>query len=152
MGPAVKTILLVEDDTNDARLLQRAFDRAGLDRQVLRLTNGDEAVAYMMGEGDYANRRAYPPPNLLILDIKLPRRNGFEVLSWMRGMASEYRRVPVVVLSSSREPVDVNRAYELGANSYLRKPDGTEGWMKVAEAIQQYWLRLNHDPEQDSSL
>jgi CheY-like chemotaxis protein len=90
---------------------------------MFRLTNGDDAVAYLSGDAPYENRAAYPMPNVLLLDIKLPRRSGFEVLEWVRRQKSNLRRLPVVMLTSSRHSADINRAYDLGANSYLAKPE-----------------------------
>lgn len=141
-----KTILMVEDDPADARLIQRAFTKAGITDHVVRLTNGDDAVAYLDGQSPYANRAAYPLPTLLLLDIKLPRRNGFEVLQWLRGRKDGLRRMPVIMLTSSRHAVDINRAYDSGVNSYLAKPENTEGLVQVANAIKSYWLSLNEEP------
>lgn len=139
-------ILMVEDDPADARLIQRAFTKAGITDPVVRLTNGDDAVAYLDGQPPYENRAAHPLPNLVILDIKLPRRNGFEVLQWLRGRKDTLRRMPVIMLTSSRHTVDINRAYDSGVNSYLTKPENTEGLLLVANAIRSYWLSLNEEP------
>jgi len=134
---------MVEDDPADVRLIQRAFTKVEITAKVIRLTNGDDAVAYLDGQSPYDNRAAYPLPNLLLLDIKLPRRNGFEVLQWLRGRKDGLRRMPVIMLTSSRHTVDINRAYDSGANSYLAKPENTEGLLQVANAIKTYWLILN---------
>ncbi|PYP93659.1 MAG: two-component system response regulator [Candidatus Angelobacter sp. Gp1-AA117] len=141
-----RTILMVEDDPADMRLIQRAFAKAEITAKVIRLTNGDDAVAYLDGQAPYDNRAAYPLPNLLILDLKLPRRNGFEVLQWLRSRRDGIRRMPVIMLTSSRHTVDINRAYDSGVNSYLAKPENTEGLLQVANAIKTYWLSLNEDP------
>ena len=141
-----RTILMVEDDPADMRLIQRAFAKAEITANVIRLTNGDDAVAYLDGQPPYDNRAAYPLPNLLLLDIKLPRRNGFEVLQWLRGRKDGLKRMPTIILTSSRHAVDINRAYDLGVNSYLVKPENTEGLVRVANAIKTYWLTLNEEP------
>lgn len=141
-----RTILMVEDDPADARLIQRAFSKAGITANVIRLTNGDEAVAYLDGQPPYDNRVAHPLPNLLLLDIKVPRRNGFEILQWLRGRKDGLRRMPTVMLTSSKHTVDINRAYEFGVNSYLVKPESTEGLVQVANAIKSYWLSVNEEP------
>jgi DNA-binding response OmpR family regulator len=141
-----KKILLVEDDPSDARLIQRAFLKAGIKEDVYRLTNGDDAVAYMNGEGPYSNRALYPMPSLVLLDIKLPRRSGIEVLRYIRGCNHSIRRVPIVMLTSSRHSVDVNRAYDYGANSYLTKPDTMQQLVEMAVALRSYWLTLNEEP------
>lgn len=140
-------ILLIEDDPADARLIQRAFAKLKLETPVIRLTNGDDAVAYLNGDAPYENRAAHPIPSVLLLDIKLPRRSGFEILEWLRTHASGLRRLPVVMLTSSRHSIDVNRAYELGANSYLAKPESGSDLEQLAAEFYTYWLRLNRSPD-----
>jgi CheY-like chemotaxis protein len=119
-----QTILLVEDDSNDVLLLQRAFRRAGLTHALQVVSDGDQAVSYLGGEGDYSDRAKHPLPALILLDLKLPRRSGLEVLEWLRGQPAEIKGLPVIVLTSSRLSEDVDRAYGLGANSYMAKPSG----------------------------
>jgi CheY-like chemotaxis protein len=140
-------ILFVEDDPADARLIEHAFQKAGVTTAMVRLWNGDAAVDYLSGSGAYADREAHPLPSIALLDIKLPRRTGLEVLMWIREQQGPIRRLPVVMLTSSTETRDVNRAYELGANSYLRKPDSADQLFNLAEAFRRYWLRLNESPE-----
>jgi CheY-like chemotaxis protein len=140
------TIMLVEDDPADARLIQRAFTKAGISANIVRLNNGDDAVNYLEGKSPYDDRGLYPIPRLLLLDIKLPRRSGLEVLQWLRGRTDELRRLPVIMLTSSRHSIDINRAYDFGVNSYLAKPENTAGLLRVAEAINSYWLSLNEEP------
>lgn len=142
-----RLILLVEDDPADVRLIQRAFRKLESTAPMTRLTNGDDAVAYLSGEAPYENRAAYPIPAVILLDIKLPRRSGFEVLEWLRRQKSALRRLPVVMLTSSRHSVDVNRAYDLGANSYLAKPETPSDLDRLASDFQSYWLSLNQPPE-----
>ena len=141
-----RIILLVEDDPADARLIQRAFTKAGIVDPIVRLTNGDDAVAYIDGQPPYDKRAIHPIPTLVILDIKLPRRTGLEVLKWLRSRSDGLRRLPVLMLTSSRHLVDVNRAYDYGANSYLTKPDTSEQLLTMAQAIRTYWLTLNELP------
>ena len=140
-------VLLVEDDPADARLIQRAFSKLSNVRSVIRLTNGDDAVAYLSGESPYENRGAHPHPAIVLLDIKLPRRSGFEVLQWIRRQASALKRLPVVMLTSSTHSSDINRAHDLGANSYLAKPATGGELDRIAAGIQDYWLGLNEFPE-----
>lgn len=142
-----RLVLLVEDDPADVRLIQRAFSKLATAIPMMRLTNGDDAVAYLSGTGPYENRAAYPVPALLLLDIKLPRRSGFEVLEWLRRHDSALRRLPVVILTSSRHSADVNRAYDLGANSYLAKPETPAQLDELVANFQTYWLSLNQSPE-----
>jgi CheY-like chemotaxis protein len=142
----VKTVLLVEDDPADARLIQRAFDRTEGQVAVLRLQNGDDAVAYLQGTPPFDNRAVHPMPHILVLDIKLPRRSGLEVLQWIRTRTSELRLLPVVMLTSSRHSVDINRAYTLGANSYLAKPESSDQLLSVIGTLKNYWLLMNQNP------
>jgi CheY-like chemotaxis protein len=140
-------VLLIEDDPADVRLIQRAFKKLQDAVTMYRLTNGDDAVAYLSGEGPYENRAAYPMPAILLLDIKLPRRSGFEVLEWVRRQKSNLRRLPIVMLTSSRHSADVNRAYDLGANSYLAKPETPSQLDDLASNFECYWLALNESPD-----
>jgi DNA-binding response OmpR family regulator len=108
--------------------------------------DGEEAVVYLAGEGRYADRLRYPLPGLVLLDLKLPRRSGLEVLQWLREQ-QVLRRLPVVVLSSSREATDIDRAYDLGANSYLVKPVGSDALLGMVRAMDGYWLSHNELPQ-----
>ena len=108
--------------------------------------DGDQAVAYLEGKGDYADRKQHPLPVVVLLDLKLPRRSGLEVLEWMRAQP-DLRRIPVVVLTSSRESVDVNKAYDLGANSYLVKPVTFNDLVELITTLDLYWLILNERPD-----
>jgi CheY-like chemotaxis protein len=138
-------VLLVEDNIDDVVLIERAFDKARIANPLRSVGDGDEAVAYLAGQGAYSDRHAHPLPVLLLLDLKLPRRGGLEVLAWLRREPS-LRRLPVVVLTSSREGADVNRAYELGVNSYLVKPVAFDALLDMMETLNLYWLLLNERP------
>jgi CheY-like chemotaxis protein len=140
-------VLLVEDDPADVRLIQRAFGKLAGDINVVRLRNGDEAVSYLAGDAPYENRGTHPMPSLVLLDIKLPRRSGFEVLEWLRRQTSALKRLPVIMLTSSRHSVDINRAYDLGANSYLAKPDSSTALEELVTKFREYWLSLNEPPD-----
>ena len=133
------TVLLVEDDLNDIFLVKRAFKMARLRNPLQVVTDGQEAVLYLKGEGKYADRQAYPLPKLIVMDIKMPRRSGFEVLQWIKGNSAPLRRIPVVIVSSSENTNDVNRAYELGANAYMVKPVDIKAVEHLFESITQYW-------------
>jgi DNA-binding response OmpR family regulator len=140
-------VLLVDDDPSDFRLIQRAFGKLSDDGfEMFRLTNGDEAIAYLSGASPYGNRSAHPMPAIVVLDLKLPRRSGFEVLQWLRRQSSGLNRMPVIVLTSSRHGTDINRAYDLGANSYLVKPDTALQLEELASQFHAYWVRLNEFP------
>jgi CheY-like chemotaxis protein len=142
----VTPILLVEDDPTDFRLIQRAFGKLNNGFRMFRLTNGDEVVSYLSGDGPYENRAAHPIPAVVLLDLKIPRRSGFEVLEWLRSQPSGLNRLPVIVLTSSRHSTDINRAYDLGANSYLVKPDTGTQLDELVEQFRTYWLGLNEFP------
>jgi CheY-like chemotaxis protein len=139
-------ILLVEDSPDDALLIQRAFHKANLANPVQLVRDGEEAVAYLSGAPPYDDRARFSLPVLMLLDLKLPRRSGLEVLAWVR-QEPALKRLPVVVLTSSRESVDVNRAYDLGVNSYLTKPVGFEALLEMVRNVNLYWLVLNENPE-----
>ena len=139
-------VLLVEDDPADFRLIQRAFSKSTQSFDMFRLTNGDDAVSYLSGEAPYENRAMHPMPCVVLLDLKIPRRSGFEVLQWLRNQSSAISRLPVVVLTSSRHSVDINRAYDLGANSYLVKPENSAQLEQLASQFHIYWLKLNELP------
>ncbi|HEX6549079.1 MAG TPA: response regulator [Gammaproteobacteria bacterium] len=140
------TILLAEDDQNDVMLIKRAFSKSHVINPIACVENGEEAVAYLSGQGDYADRERHPLPFMMLLDLKLPRLSGHEVLKWLREQPG-LKRLPVVVLTSSREPSDINRAYEIGANSYLVKPVVFEEFSTLLKQLQVYWLMLSEHPE-----
>ena len=140
-------ILLVEDDNADAMLIERAIRRAGITYPVRRVGDGDAAVDYLSGLSPYKDREQHPLPVLILLDLKLPRRSGFEVLSWLRAQNTGVQRLPVVVLTSSSHSQDVNRAYDLGANSYLVKPSGPDALLDMIQKLDTYWLTMNRSPE-----
>lgn len=142
-----QTILLVEDNPADILLIQRAFRQADLSHISLQIVrDGDAAVLYLSGEREYLDRERYPLPILMLLDLKLPRRSGHEVLEWLR-QQPDLKRLPVIMLTSSREVFDVNQAYELGVNSYLVKPIGFAALVEMLKTLNLYWLMLNEPPE-----
>lgn len=138
-------ILLAEDDPNDVLLIQRAFQKAGLKNALKVVRDGEQALDYLAGRGTYADRERYPFPYLLLLDLKMPGTDGFEVLHWLRG-EPEMRRLLVVVLTSSNLQADVDRAYELGANSYLVKPLEFDEMVNLIQRFEAYWTEINRTP------
>jgi CheY-like chemotaxis protein len=146
MSVETQTILLVEDDSNDVLLIRRAFQKANLANPIQVAEDGEHAVLYLSGQGPYTDRVRHPLPVLVLLDLKLPRKTGLEVLEWLREQPG-LRRLPVVVLTSSRETSDINRAYDLGANSYLVKPVSRDGLLDLVKNLDVYWLILNQKPE-----
>lgn len=133
------TVLLVEDDLNDIFLVKRAFKKALVRNPLQVVTDGQEAIHYLRGEGKYADREAYPLPTLIVMDIKMPLKSGFEVLEWVKSAEPPLRRIPVVIVSSSDNPADINRAYELGANAYMVKPVNFRAVEQLFESITHYW-------------
>lgn len=142
------TILLVEDNPDDVLLIQRAFRKANLVNPISAVDDGEKAIAYLSGAGEYADRARHPVPVLVLLDLKLPRKSGHEVLSWIKQHPA-FKRMPVVVLTSSTETVDVNKAYDLGANSYLVKPVGFDDLFAMVKTLQPYWMILNQKPDME---
>ncbi|NEQ34596.1 MAG: response regulator [Leptolyngbya sp. SIO4C5] len=138
-------ILLIEDDPNDIFLIQRAFRLARLDNSIYTVKDGDTAVQYLTGEGVYADRGLYPMPGLVILDLKLPKRSGLEVLAWMREKPI-IKRIPVVILTSSNQKIDIDQAYDSGVNSYLIKPVAFDSLISMVGSINDYWIRFNKYP------
>jgi CheY-like chemotaxis protein len=150
MNASPANILLVEDDPNDVLLLERAFRRAGVAYPLSIVNDGDQALDFLLGRGKYQDRLKFPLPDLVLLDLKLPRRSGHEVLRWLRGQPG-LRRLPVIVLTSSKESRDVSEAYDEGANSYLVKPPTVELLIHMVAQLERYWLTLNQGPEISAS-
>jgi CheY-like chemotaxis protein len=140
------TILLVEDDTDDVMNIERAFRKAKLANPLRIVNDGDAAVDYLSGRPPYDDREQNPIPTLVLLDLKLPRRSGLEVLEWIRGN-SQLKRLPVVVLTSSRERRDVNSAYDLSVNSYLVKPVAFDALLELVKSLNLYWIVCNEKPD-----
>ena len=136
------TLLHIEDDQNDVLLFQHACQKCGATCSVQVVADGDEAVAYLSGTGKYHDRARFPYPQLVLLDLKMPRLNGIEALTWIR-KNEKLKHVPVVVLSSSNHGVDIRRAYDAGANSYLVKPVDFNALVEIAKLLATYWLGLN---------
>lgn len=139
-------ILLVEDDPYDATLIQRAINKARILNPVHRLSDGAQAIDYLAGNTPYEDRSRFPLPVLMLLDLKLPKKSGFEVIQWVRSQAV-IRRLPIIVLTSSSQSPDINRAYELGANSYLVKPVGSDALVDLIKSVELYWLISNVNPD-----
>ena len=145
MTPENTLVLLVEDNATDVLLIKRAFDQAKMANPIHVISDGDAAVAYLNGDGVYADRSTHPLPILILLDLKLPRRSGLEVLEWLKGQEA-LRRIPVVMLTSSEQPSDVDAAYDSGVNSYLVKPVEYDSLFKMLKAVNLYWMMLNEHP------
>jgi CheY-like chemotaxis protein len=144
--PENAVILLAEDEEDYVLLIKHAFQKAAIPNPLHVVWNGQEAIAYLGGTGKYADRAEYPLPDLLLLDLKMPRVNGFEVLQWLRSQPG-LSTLRVLVLTSSDQIRDVNEAYRLGANSFLVKPSDFEDVMSLSRLIQDFWLKASLAPE-----
>lgn len=145
-----ETILLVEDNPRDILLVKRAFHKAGITNPIQVVSDGDAAVLYLSGEAPYSDRNLYPLPAVILLDLKLPRRSGAEVLMWLRQQPI-LKRLPVVILTASQEYTDVNRLYDLGANAYMLKPVAFDNLVEIVAIINQHWIIFNQKPELGTS-
>ncbi|ATC63137.1 two-component system response regulator [Nibricoccus aquaticus] len=137
------TILLVEDEPTNVFFFQHAASKAGVTNPVQVAKDGQEAIDYLEGVGEFGDRLKYPLPGLVVLDLKLPRLTGFEVLKKIRA-ASALRRLIVVMLTSSASEEDINKAYALGINGYLVKPFKIEELISLVQALRDFWLTHNH--------
>ncbi len=138
-------ILLVEDNPDDIKLTQRALDKNNIANEMVVTQDGAEALEYLYGTGAYAGRDATALPTVVLLDLKLPRIDGLEVLRQIRAH-TRTRLLPVVILTSSREEQDLVQSYSLGANSYIRKPVDFEQFTEAIRQLGLYWLVLNEPP------
>lgn len=138
-------ILLAEDNENDVLFFRRAFRDYSAGSIVHVVNDGEQAIEYLKGEGRYANRDEYPLPTLLLLDLKMPRNDGFEVLQWVRRQI-DLRGLLVVVLTTSERIADINRAYQLGANSFLTKPLDLDEFRLMVQSLRTYWFNFNRPP------
>jgi len=145
MDQMSKTILLVEDNPDDVKLTLRAFKRNNMLNPIVVARDGVEALDFLFARGAHAERAGKPLPTLVILDLKLPKLDGLEVLKAVRGDART-RLVPVVILTSSKEQQDLIQGYALGANSYVRKPVDFTEFMEAVRLLGIYWLMTNQPP------
>ncbi len=140
------TVLVAEDDPDAVFLLRRAFQKANLQNPIAVAHDGQEAIDYLSRQGAYADPERYRLPVLMLLDLKMPRKTGFEVLEWLRQQPG-LKRLIVVVLTTSNQLADINRAYDLGSNSYLVKPATFDALVQMVNSISNYWLELNQRPD-----
>ena len=143
-------ILVAEDDTTDAFFFQRAFRRAGIPVTLHFVRDGQEVIDYLEGKGLFADRSAHSLPHLLLLDLRMPKLDGFDVLRWVR-KRPDFTDLVVVLFSSSDEPRDINRAYDLGANWYLVKPHSMEELTALVGRFKKYWLQANSDDSRQAA-
>ncbi len=139
------TILVIEDDPNDLFFLKRAFDTVQTRCTLQAVGDGAEAIDYLRGVDDYADRQRFPLPALILMDLKMPRVDGFEFLAWLR-RDPKLKTIPVVVFSSSNLADDVRRAYELGANSFIVKQQDSAVLPDMLQVLARYWLEVCEIP------
>ena len=142
---AALTILLVEDNPDDEVLTVRELQNQHIVNEIIAVRDGVEALEYLFGTGQYAGRDASARPTVVLLDLKLPKVDGLEVLRRIRS-DDQTKYIPVVVLTSSDDPRDIVESYRLGANSYVRKPVNFDQFREAVRPLQFYWLRLNEPP------
>ena len=142
------SILLVEDNPMDVELIIDAFKEARLSNKIRVARNGRQALEYLYGQGEYADRQQYPLPDIVLLDLKMPGIDGHEVLKKVKS-ADKLKRIPVIILTSSRDEGDRAMSYDTGANSYLVKPVSFDEFLIVVKQVSDYWLTLNVEPPLD---
>ena len=139
-----QTILLVDDSEIDLMLLRAAFELAGCDFLLQEAHNGEEAIAYLKGEAPYSDRDKFPLPIVMLLDLNMPKVNGFEVLAWVRAQPG-LKRLAIIILSASMRNEDVESAFDLGATSYLVKPSNLQTLAAMMRCLCE-WVQINHFP------
>lgn len=137
MNPSVP-ILLAEDDENDVLLVQRALRKAGVPNPIQVVGDGQQAIDYLMATGIFSDRTVYPFPSCIITDLKMPKKNGFDILAWLNEHP-ECKVIPTIVLTSSSQVDDIRRAYSLGANCYFVKPNGSDDLQRLISTVFQFW-------------
>ncbi len=135
-------IVIVEDDPNDAELIRRVLKKHNLANCLTHLKDGAEAIEFLFGEGAYQHRKGSSPPRVVLLDLKLPKMSGIDVLRKFKS-DDRTRKIPVVILTSSREDQDLKAAYELGVNSFVTKPIRFDEFAKVVSELGLYWMLVN---------
>ncbi|HWD92704.1 MAG TPA: response regulator [Verrucomicrobiae bacterium] len=139
-------ILVAEDDEDYVVLIKQVFARAHIPNPIHVVWNGEEAIAYLKGEGKYSNREEFPLPDIVLLDLKMPRVNGMEVLKWVRQQPS-LASLRILVLTSSEHRRDIDEAYQLGANSFLVKPLDFRDFTHLSRLIADFWFKASRAPE-----
>src|SRR4028118_1326077 len=144
------TILLVEDNPKDVLLIKRAFRKANVANPLQVVGDGEAALCYLSGKDPYSDRHHYPWPVLILLDLKLPRKSGAEVLAWLKQQPT-LKRVPVVVLTSSNEYADINNVYDLGVNAYMVKPVTFDTLVNIVQMLNMHWIIFNEKPHLETA-
>lgn len=135
-------ILLVEDNEDDVFFMKRAMKSAAVENALQVVTDGQQAIEYLQGTGKFSDRTQFPLPILVLLDLKLPHKSGHEVLRWIREQP-DFKTLVVIVLTTSRETSDIEKAYRSGANAFLVKPPGAPELVEIVKSLKQFWLMHN---------
>jgi len=138
------TILLADDSENDLTLMRAGFKMAACSLPLQEVRNGEEAIAYLKGEGSYCDRNFFPLPTVMLLDLNMPKKNGFEVLTWVRTQPG-LKRLAIIVLTASMRSEDVDRAFDLGATSFLVKPSDLDDLAAMIRCLCN-WIQINRFP------
>jgi len=141
-------ILIAEDDEDDFLLASKALQEVRLVNEMYRVKDGEELMDYLMSKGNYQNREMYPLPNLILLDLNLPRKDGREALKEIKAHP-ELQKIPVIVLTTSKSEEDVVKSYGLGVNSFIRKPVTFQGLVDIMKTLKHYWLDIVTLPPQE---
>lgn len=139
-------ILFAEDNIDDATLTQRALKKSGLTNTILHVKDGAEALDYLFNKGEYSSLKKNNHLKLILLDLKMPKISGIEVLEKIK-LDSELKKIPVVILTSSKEDPDIEKCYALGANSYIVKPVDSDNFFNVINQLSFYWMISNQPPQ-----
>ncbi len=137
-------ILLVDDSEDDLVFMGEAFKKAKCDIALQKVRNGEEAIAYLNGQAPYDDRNKFPLPTVMLLDLNMPKKDGFEVLAWVRGQPV-LKRLAIIILTASMRSEDVERAFDLGATSFLVKPSSLEALTTMMRCLNE-WIQMNHFP------
>ncbi len=140
MMDARPVVLIADDDANDTFFLRRAFEKAGLSPELFEVPDGEKAINYLSGTDEFADRAKFPFPSLLLLDLKMPKISGFEVLQWLSGQPAPVRKLNIVVLSSSGLQSDMQKARALGAQDYRVKPGDIDELISIVKDVADQWL------------
>ena len=144
------TLLIVEDNEDDIFFVERIFKQIGARCELRFARDGMEAIEYLTGKGTFKDRAQYPMPTIILMDLKMPRRNGFEVLEWMHNHP-EIKLIPTIVVTSSTLQEDVTRAYRLGANAVMNKPVDKDSLLQMLKSFHIYWTDFVEMPEVKAS-
>jgi CheY-like chemotaxis protein len=142
MNPSLHSVLHVDDDPSDSLLMRQACRRGAVAFHLQSVSDGEMAIDYLSGKGAYADRERFPLPSLMLLDLKMPRKTGFDVLNWARSQ-EQFKVLPIIIFTASSQEEDIKRAYASGANSYLVKPVSIHSLIEMIKMVDAYWLGLN---------